>query len=195
MCRCPANKMFFHPADFTFHSSVRHLPYPQTLQRRFTHSSPTQLHTLFRHPCHHFSPPGPSGCQFPRLLTPFHFGSPVPARLEARTCLHLQPKTSVTNFRLLCSPGAGRRLLLTSLGETPRRQRPDSAGGPYLGPVIIEKSTAYFPDALGRRTKELPQSSSLPLVPPPNPGINPFTSMFIGPPLAGRLHHGEIPDT
>jgi len=69
------------------------------------------------------------------------------------------------------------------------------AGGPYLGSVIIEKSTAYFPDALGRRTKELPQSYSLPLVPPPNPGINPFTSMFVGQPLAGRLHHGEIPDT
>ena len=157
MCRCPANKMFFHPADCTFHSSVRHLPYPQTLQRRFTHSSPTQLHTLFRHPCHHFSPPGPSGCQFPRLLTPFHFGSPVPARLEARTCLHLQPKTSVTNFRLLCSPGAGRRLLLTSLGETPRRQRPDSVSRwPLLRIGHNREEHCIFPRCPGATYKGAP---------------------------------------
>ncbi|KAJ8780064.1 hypothetical protein J1605_011969 [Eschrichtius robustus] len=55
------------------------------------------------------------------------------------------------------------------------------ADGPYLGLVIIETRTGYFPGALGRRTTELPQSSSPPLGPPPNSGINPFTSMFIGP--------------
>ena len=127
MCRCLAKKCFF-TADFTFHSSARDLPYPQTLQRRFTHSSPTQYNYI------------PSSdtlvitsrrrvrqaVSSPRLLTPFHFGSPVPARREARTCLRLQSKTSVTNFRLLYSPGAGRRPLLSSLGEKLRWQWPDS---------------------------------------------------------------------
>ena len=169
MCRCPANKMFFHSADFTFHSSVRHLPYPQTLQRRFTHSSPTQLHTLFRHPCHHFSPG--------RAYT---FSPKQVLQTSASSAL-LVPADSP------CFPASERSC--AGAGQT------QLAGGPYLGSVIIEKSTAYFPDALGRRTKELPQSYSLPLVPPPNPGINPFTSMFVGQPLAGRLHRGEIPDT
>lgn len=133
MCWCLANKMFFSllilPSIHLLATSPIPKPYKEEshthhLHNIITYPLPTPLSSLLA--ARSVRLPGPSGCQFPRLLTPFHFGSPVPARREARTCLRLQSKTSVTNFRLLCSPGAVRRPLLSSLGEKLRRQWPDS---------------------------------------------------------------------
>nr|XP_020743498.1 uncharacterized protein LOC110133715 [Odocoileus virginianus texanus] len=173
----------FFTADFTFHSSAPDLPYSQTLQRRFTRSSPTQYNYI-----------------------PSSDTLVITSRRRVRQAVSSPdsspPFTSVPLFQRDGRPGLAyafspKQVLQTSASSAllvpadgpcfPASERSCAgsgqtqlAGGPYLGSVIIEKSTAYFPDALGRRTTELPQPSSLPLVPPPNSDINPFTSMFIG---------------
>ena len=196
MCRCPANKMFFHSADFTFHSSVRHLPYsPNTTKKihtlityTITYPLPTPLSSLLGAGCVRLSvPPTPHPLSLRFPCSSATGGQDVPTPSAQNKCYKLPPP-----LLSWCR--------LTAPAFQPRREaapeRPDSVSRwPLLRIGHNREEHCIFPDALGRRTKELPQSYSLPLVPPPNPGINPFTSMFVGQPLAGRLHHGEIPDT
>lgn len=145
MCWCPANKMFFHSADFTFHSSVRHLPYPQTLQRRFTHSSPTQCNyipssdtlviTSRRRVRQAVSSPDSSP---PFTSVPLFQRDRRPERAYTFSSKHVL-QSSASSALLMpadgpCFPASERSC--TGSGQT------QLAGGPYLGSVIIEKSTA-----------------------------------------------------
>lgn len=100
MCRCPANKMFFHSADFTFHSSVRHLPYsPNTTKKihtlityTITYPLPTPLSSLLAAGSVRLSvPPTPHPLSLRFPCSSATGGQDVPTPSAQNKCYKLPP--------------------------------------------------------------------------------------------------------